>query len=144
MEGALSKALCSLSSMGRFPHVQCVHSWLAVLFWGPCEYACAKSQAWLPTWERTSKLVSSSISQEGPSSTLHPPSGIVAVASSPGATRLCELQSRQICFSVTKTDFSLGFIILFQTKKYTQETVWQYFPPFKSGGQSQGCTSRFW
>lgn len=31
---------------------------------------------------------------------------------------------------------------LFQTKTYTRETVWQYVPPFKAGGESQGCTSR--
>ena len=140
--GLWPAAPLSLCSVGHFPHIQCVHSWLSGLFWGLREYACPKSQAWPPGWELPPVPVSSSISQEGPSSILHPPSGIVE---RPALQALCASVNYNpggFVLSVTQMNFSLGFRILFQTKTYTRETVWQYFPTFKAGGESQGCTSR--
>lgn len=59
-------AMGSSSFLGYFPHIQCVQSWLFVLFWGMREYARPESHAWFPGQELTSLSISSSIYQEAP------------------------------------------------------------------------------
>lgn len=99
------------------------------------------TQAWLPSWEPTSMLAFLQHLCEVPHQlcTRH-----LVLLGWPAPRRLHASENYNPGgFSVTKTDFPLGFVNFVSDKIYISETVWQYFPPFNAGGQSQGCTSRF-
>ena len=137
---ALSPAtLHSSSSMGHFLHTQCIPSWLSILFWGICEYACLESEAWLPGWELTSMFISFSIYQ----SFSHSPSG--AVLGTPlSELLLCEWQSKWVCFQCHQGGlFPEVQNFISDKKAYMCVCVYacqrqsdSIFPLFKAGGKS--------
>lgn len=115
---SLASEECSLSSVVHFLHVQCVHSWLFILF-------CGHLWIWMPQIIGTASrpgthvhvhflkhqrtLISST-----PTIWL-PHSGGPCL---PGNAHLCERQSKLICFEQSQRwTFPLGLRILFQTKK---------------------------